>query len=64
MNAKTFKSEVDDLVSELEDLITSMPDKGNTEEDSQRVVLMNRLNELSYAVNGVEDEDFFDEDDG
>jgi hypothetical protein len=58
MNAKSFKSEVEDLLSDVEDLILDMPDKGTTEEDSQKIVLKQRLNELYQAVNGVEDEDF------
>jgi frataxin-like iron-binding protein CyaY len=58
MNKIEFKNRVEDLVSQIEDIINKMPYKGDSETESQKIYLMNKLNQFSYAVNGVEDEDF------
>ena len=58
MNKTEFKNKVETLVSEIEDIINEMPYKGDSETESQKIYLTNRLDQFSYAVNGVEDEDF------
>ena len=53
-----FNTRVEDLISQIEHLIGLMPDKGDSSTESQKVNLTQRLNEFSYAVNGVEESDF------
>lgn len=59
----TFKSKAEKLISKFEKLLEEMPDKGLKSTDSQKACLQQALNELSYAVNGVEASDFKKEDD-
>lgn len=58
MNKKKFKTKVTKLISEIEDLILEMPYKGDSENESQKVLLTRTLSDFYYAVNGVEDSDF------
>lgn len=58
MNKEEFKNKVEDLVSQIEDIIKEMPYRGDSEIESQKIFLLNQLNQFSYAVNGVRDEDF------
>ena len=58
MNKTEFKSKVEELISQIEDVISEMPYKGDSERESQKIYLVNQLNQFIYAVNGVEDEDF------
>ena len=58
MNKTEFKNKVEDLVSQIEVIISEMPYKSDSETESQKIYLTNQLNQFSYAVNGVEDEDF------
>ena len=58
MNRKDFKDKVEALVSQIEDVISKMPYKGDSENESQKIYLINQLNQFTYAVNGVEDSDF------
>ena len=53
-----FKTDMTILISKAEDVIQRLPDKGDKESDSQKICLINALNELEYTVNGVEVEDF------
>jgi len=63
MNKTEFKSKVEELIGQIEDVISEMPHKGDSETESQKIYLTNQLNQFSYAVNGVEDSDFDVEDD-
>jgi hypothetical protein len=58
MKVDTFKKRAETLISKLETLISKMPDKGLKSEDSQKLCLLQALNEFSYCVNGTEQEDF------
>ncbi len=58
MKSKVYKDKLNDLIWEIEQLIEKMPYKGDSENESQKVCLTNRLNEFYYSVNGIEDEDF------
>lgn len=58
INKKAFQSKVETLIFKIEDLINIMPDQGNKEADSQKIVLLNRLKAFEHACNGVEDSDF------
>jgi len=58
MNKVEFKNKVEYLISQIEDVISEMPYKGDSENESQKIYLTNQLNQFSYAVNGVEDSDF------
>lgn len=53
-----FVEQAEALIEQFEVLIEQMPEKGLIEEDCQRLCLQNRLNELSYTVNGTTAEDF------
>lgn len=57
-----FKEKAEDLLSQLEDLVHQMPQKGNTSSECQRVTLQIAVNEVYYAVAGTTDKDFEDED--
>jgi hypothetical protein len=61
MNAKEFKEKTEKLIYEIEGLIEEMPYKADSETDSQKIFLMNQLNQFNYAVNGVTDDDFNEE---
>lgn len=59
MRTEDFKEKAEDLLTELETMITDeLPFKGNSEEESQKVCLMNAIHKLRAIVNGVEDSDF------
>lgn len=56
--AEKFKKRIEALIEKIEDLIDEMPYRGDSEKESQKVYLLNQLNEFSYAVNGVKESDF------
>jgi hypothetical protein len=56
--AEKFKRKVDALIEKIEDIINEMPYHGDSEEESQKIYLINQLNQFSYAVNGVKESDF------
>lgn len=53
-----FQIDMNNLISKAKYVIQRLPDKGDKESDSQKICLINALNELEYTVNGVEMEDF------
>lgn len=53
-----WKEKIDPLLSEVEDLIHQLPQKGDKSEDCQRIQLQYELNQLQMAVNGTEEIDF------
>ena len=57
MELMDFKDSAEKLIDDFENLIHQMPQKGNKSCDCQRTFLQQRLNELSYAVNGTEQVD-------
>ena len=61
MDIKDFKSKAEDLLGQLESLIQTMPQKGDTSTDCQRVYLQQQINEVYYAINGTEQSDLEDE---
>lgn len=61
MDMNRFLDKTEPLVLELGNLIDLLPDKGNTEETSQKLVLKNRLSAFLKALNGLEKEDFINE---
>ena len=63
MNAERFKTKAEALIDKLQSLIEVLPDKGLKCSVSQKVCLLNSLGSFESAVNGVEDEDFKEEDD-
>lgn len=56
-----FTNQADDLVTTLYDLVNTLPHKGDTEEQSQKVVLKKRIKEVEKALNGLKKEDFIKE---
>jgi frataxin-like iron-binding protein CyaY len=63
MNIEEFKEQAESLVSQLEDLIHQMPQKGNKSYECQRVTLQIAINEVSYAINGTEQADLEEDED-
>ena len=63
MKIENFKERAEDLISQFEDLIHQMPQKGDKSTECQRVTLQVKLNELSYAVNGTEQKDLEEDED-
>lgn len=61
MDIKEFKSKAEDLLGQLESLIQTMPQKGDTSTDCQRVCIQQKINEVYYAINGTEQSDLNDE---
>ena len=61
MDIKEFKSKAEDLLGQLENLVQTMPQKGNKSTDCQRVYLQQQINEVYYAINGTEQSDLNDE---
>ena len=56
-NLEAIKSSLHDLVTESENIIKSLPQKGDTARDCQRVTLLGATNQLERAINGLEHED-------
>lgn len=52
-----FKKRAETLLYKLEDLIKTMPDKGDVSNISQKVLLQQAINKVHYAVNGTCEED-------
>jgi len=57
MDLTTFQAELENKISEIENLIEQMPYKGDKCETSQKICLTQALNEFGYAVNGIEQSD-------
>jgi hypothetical protein len=57
---KIFETEALHLIEKLEELIETMPNMGDTCEDSQKVCLVAALYKLEQTVNGVSTDDFND----
>ena len=57
MKASTFKLLMAEQTEQVRQLIVIMPDKGDKEEASQKLCLLNALSDLEHCVNGVTDED-------
>ena len=58
MNVDAIQIEADKYLTALRSLIeTQFKADGNTAETSQRINLLNHLNELEYCFNGVKDGD-------
>jgi hypothetical protein len=50
------------LLEQLETLIeNNMPYKGDTTEECQKTTIMLALNEVSYTLNGLEEEDLIED---
>ena len=58
LDIEEFHERIESLIEEIEDLISEMPYKGDSETKSQKIYLINQLNQFHYAVNGIEEEDF------
>ncbi|MDG1950084.1 MAG: hypothetical protein P8J32_04710 [bacterium] len=61
MNLEDFKSQATDLISQFEDLLAQMPQKGNTSDECQRTGLTNALMNLDHYVSGTRDEDMLED---
>ena len=57
MTVNEFKSMADHYVNGLQDLIGTLPQKGNTEEECHKCYLLNALNKFEQAIVGVEEID-------
>jgi len=52
-----FKKKAESILEKLENHIQKMPQKGNKSTDCQRTYLQQQINEVYYAINGIEEED-------
>jgi len=52
-----FKEKAKSILEKLETLIQTMPQKGDKSTDCQRTYLQQKINEVYYAINGIEEED-------
>ena len=59
-----FKDKAHKLVGKLEEHINKMPTKGYTSSDCQRTYLQQKINEVSYAINGIVEDDLKVDQDG
>ena len=57
MNIKIFKDKAYRHISELQDLIGDLPQKGSVLEECQRHCLLDALKKFEMVVNGVEQPD-------
>jgi len=57
MELTEFTEKTESIINRFQQLIDELPQKGDTSEDSQKVCLQQRLNELQYAVNGTRESD-------
>jgi len=58
---KTLKEELYSLLEPIEAKINTLPYKGDKCSDSQKMCLIQALNELEYNINGLEKEDLIKE---
>jgi hypothetical protein len=52
-----FKDKAHKLLEKLEEHIHKMPTKGNSSSDCQRTYLQQQINEVSYTINGIIEDD-------
>lgn len=52
-----FKNRLQKMADKISKVIAKMPEKGLIEEDSQKLVLINRLRQFEFAINGIESSD-------
>jgi len=52
-----FQKKAYRYIDELNTLFIAIPSKGDTEAECQRVCLINRLNDLQFAIAGTDDTD-------
>ena len=57
MDIQTFQQKANTLISQLEALINTMPHKGDTAADSQKIALLNDLKQVQMSVTGTEQKD-------
>ncbi len=57
MNIDEFKNKLDNLISEAENVIEEMPQKGDKSTDCQKINLIQALNQFQHCVNGTTQED-------
>lgn len=57
MKIQPFKKKAEKLTDKLRELFDKMPDKGNASWESQKICLINALNQLEMAINGTEQSD-------
>lgn len=57
MKLTEFKQTAEAILGELEAHINKMPNKGDSQDESQKMCLKQAVNEVQWAINGVTDED-------
>ena len=62
INMRRFVSTANTLVNKLEEHFEKLPDKGDKCCDSQKICLLNALYDVEKNINGLEPEDFIEED--
>ena len=61
MKKEPLEKVFDVYYDKINDLIDTLPDKGDKCSDSQKLCLVQALHELDYVVNGLQEEDFIKE---
>ena len=51
------------LLDDLEELVREVPSKGDKSEDCQRLTILQAISEVYYALNGLKEEDFDEDED-
>jgi hypothetical protein len=57
MESENFKEELRSKLEEIDDLVKTMPYKGDSSNESQKVCLMIAINTLDATISGIEDSD-------
>jgi hypothetical protein len=60
ISTEKFKNELYRLLRQIETAVELMPYKGDKCEDSQRICLIQAINELEHTINGISDKDLVD----
>lgn len=61
MKIENFKYKAENLLDKLSGLIEKMPDKGDKASTSQKIVLVQAVNEVHYALNGTYQADLIED---
>ncbi|MBD3821467.1 MAG: hypothetical protein IE914_04310 [Thiotrichales bacterium] len=57
ISVENYKDALDELMMTVKAMIDVLPQKGDTENDCQKINLINRFSDLQAVINGIEAED-------
>lgn len=61
MEITDFKQIAEKILGDLEELVSTMPQKGDRASDCQKLTIQQAINELYACINGTEQADLIDE---